>query len=302
MIFYITKLIFYSKNRIIFLLLVSLSTHVIAQSSSLGVKKDSKIAVVLFSKSFTDYDDDTDYTRIVAEKVTTAFVSSRRFSDVIDRTDFGTVMDELHLQKDAPEAFVSLSVDQLAEYGKSLRAEFIVTGNIFNVNSVISLTGSYRGIIGFNLKVIEVNSRRIHASASFEVVSSSTLSPTGHSSKQQALSAAIVNIEKDVFGFIDIYFPILANYVRDHSTRSKGRVLAEFVVDAGVQRGIRKNQKVDILRVEEGEPIPEFLGEGKVIELQPNSSIIKIIARKDKTSIELIESKQKSLKIRSKVE
>lgn len=273
-------------------------TYIFAQK----LDTSSTLTVVPFTESFDKTDDgDTDYGRIFAEKTLAAFENSRRFK-TIDRTDFETIMKEIELtgEEKYKEEFKkkSPSDEALYWYGHRLKADFITTGTISSLDATIDLiTGSYKSTISFSTKVINVRTNTIHIMEDFSVNSGRITKI--YSSRDEAIAAALVNMVEEVKEFVDKYFPIYAKYLRTDVPNKNGE-MKEVTINAGLNRGFRMGQKLDIVLINTKGLPPEDIGDAEIIDIQPNDARVKITSIKKGINIEAIPNKSEVLYFRSK--
>jgi TolB-like protein len=246
------------------------------------------VAVVPFNMGFKNTKDDKDYSRIIAESVLTAIEQSKRFK-LIDRTDFSVIRKELKLQDEYNAEFKD---EDFVRYGREkLRANFIVTGNISNVDATTHLvTGTYVGTIGFTIKVINVSTALVPVTETFKV--STGLIKT-ISSRDEAISAAITNMSEPIKKFVDKYFPIYAKYLRTDETSKNGE-MTKVVINKGSNEGFRRSQRL-IVVIYENDSVqlpPKDVGEAEIVEVQPTYSIVRI-----KSTKEMLETRPDKLKV-----
>jgi curli biogenesis system outer membrane secretion channel CsgG len=259
------------------------------------------LAVVPFKEAFEHNDDNMDYSKIMAERTLTAVEQSRRFI-VIDRTDFQSILDERVFQDgENKQDFEDLTTEDLARLGKRLRADFILTGTISNVGCSMTPTGSFRTVLGFTIKVINVYTGKIYVTESFEVTSGSALKiKHQYNSCGEAISAIFVKVDEPVKLFIDKYFPIYAKYVRTEK-KSKINEMVEALIEGGAEKGFRLSQKLDILVIDmsPGNKLPpEDVGDAEIIGMDPSYSTVRI--KSLKRGLEALENKENILYFRSK--
>lgn len=260
----------------------------------------SNLAIIPFSEDFAKKDDDTDYGRIFAEKTMTAFEQSRRFN-IIDRNDFETINKEIALwegkYKDEFKA-KKPSNEALYWYGHRLKADFILTGSIASLDAPIDMiTGSYKATIGFSIKVINIRTNKVYITEDFSV-KSGNITKT-FSSKDEAIGAAMTNMQEPIKEFVDRYFPIYAKYLRTEDPDRRGE-MSKVLINGGTDRGFRLGQKLDIvLSNEDGLP-PQDVGDAEIIAVQPEYSSVKIKSIKKGVTLETMTNKKEVLYFRSK--
>lgn len=274
-----------------------------SEISAQKLDSSSVVAVVPFKEDFDKTEDNTDYGKIMAEKALTAIEQSRRFN-VIDRTDFETVLQEVALWEGEHKADFKnkkLSNDALYWYGRRLKADFIVTGSISTLDAPISMvTGSYKATIGFSIKVINVHSNKIYATEDFSIGSGGGITKT-FSSRTEAVAAAQSNAVERIKLFVDKYFPNYAIYMRTDDLDKKSE-MTKVLIGGGTDKGFRVKQKLDVVLWEIKKMPPEDVGDAEIITLQPDHAIVKITSVKKGKSLEALPNKSDVLYFRSKVE
>jgi TolB-like protein len=274
---------------------------IVSQTTNKKISLDtsSTLAVVPFKEAFENNDDETDYSKIIAERVLTAVEQSRRFN-LIDRTDFETIAKEMRLwEGEHKDDFSKYNDDALMRYGQRLKADFILTGTIFSVEAPLSpITGSYKATLGFSIKVISVRSNKIYVTESFEVSSGSIRKI--YNSPKEAILAAISNAGEPIKLFVDKYFPVYAKYLRSEKVNPKNNEIKEVLINKGTEMGLRLGQKLDIV-IEDtsGKNLPpEDIGDAEIIKIQPDHAVVKILSAKK--PLESLENKDQILYFRSK--
>ncbi|MEZ4940153.1 MAG: hypothetical protein R3D58_04765 [Saprospiraceae bacterium] len=307
----------YYFSRVFFLPLFILQ---ITTSFSQKLESTSQLAVVPFREDYLN-SDETDYSKVLAERVLSAVQQSNRFV-VIDRIDFEKILAEVALwegeHKDDFEKtdnsaraksrvsdeqkkdFKKWDVGDLSWYGQRLRANFLLTGSLSKPEPGIMITtGSYKATIGFTIKVINVATNKIYISESFQVKAGSLTDI--YSTSGEAIIAALSNIEEPVKQFVDKYFPVHAKYLR--TERLVKSTMKEALVNAGIDKGLRTGQRLDAILIDtlnSGNLPPEVVGLAEVIDVQPDHARVKIL--KAKINLEGIENKANILYFRSKAD
>jgi TolB-like protein len=280
--------------------LLSFNNKILSQNLERKIRLDSSstLAVVPFKEASKNTDDETDYSKIIAERVMTAVEQSRRFN-LIDRTDFEVIAKEMAIWEGDQKSDISkYNDDKLARYGQLLKADFILIGTIFSVEAPLNqITGSYKATIGFTLKVISVRSGKIYVTESFKI-GSGAMTKIYHSPKE-AILAAIANSGEDIKLFIDKYFPVYAKYLRTEKS-NKNNEMKEALINKGTEMGFRTNQKLDIVLEDiSGKNLPpEDIGDAEIISVQPDHAVVKISSVKK--PLESLENKDQLLYFRSK--
>lgn len=278
-------------------ILLFIAAHINLFSQKLD--SSSTLAIVPFKEAFEKNDDDNDYGRILAEKVLTAIEQSKRFN-IIDRTDFETIIKEVEGWEGKYKSDFKnkkINDEALYWYGNRLKADFIMTGTIVSLESpLITITGSYKAIVGFTIKAINVRTNKVYVTEDFNV-NSGNFTKT-YSTKGEAIAAALANMNEPVKKFIDRYFPNYAKYLR---TEELDRTeMKKVLIGSGSDRGFRLKQKLDIVLYNTNGLPPEDIGDAEIIAVQPDHSLIKILSVKKGKAIEQIPNKGEILYFRSK--
>lgn len=276
---------------------------------SLAQKLDSSSALVVmpFKVGFEKNDDDTDYSRVIAERVLSAVEQCRRFK-LFDRTDFDMVQKEVELtegkyKEEFKREFKNWDEQLMSNYGKRIKADFILTGQISNVNAPLSpATGNYKATIGFTIKVINVHTSGIFVTETFEITSGGPkfISIKPFSSKEEAFSTAYVNMVEPIKLFISKHFPIYGKYLRTEKL-SKKNEMKESLIAGGNDKGFWVGQELDIIiddKSDGNDLPPKDIGDAEIIDVQPANSTVKI--KSANQPLESMPNKSKVLYFRSK--
>ena len=185
----------------------------------------TSIAVLPFINSV----DRSNSGNLFQEMVTKEFVKTGRF-DIVDRTKFQKVMDELNVQK-SEEFLNSKIVDQ----GKLLGAQYLVTGVITQVNSSSqnmvnnSIPSTiWKHTIRFSYQVIDVETGR--AVYSENIGSENTAAHQGNQS--DAMDNAQCLLRKQIRNAVMKEFPEEIQIVKIEKTNKKG-LPDEVLISAG---------------------------------------------------------------------
>lgn len=250
------------------------SPMLLAQNAS------NTVAVVPFSTSFETGYDDTDYSRMVTERVLTSVVQTQRFI-MVDRTDLEKVLNIKKSQdenKQEYEGWENVSEAHLVEAGKQLGVEYIFTGDISNVSTSPSVTGLFRAEFGFTIKVISVETSKIYVTESFSVNSDKGVIGrlAGKDSKKEALNAALQNMVEPIQEFIDKYFPIQVPFFKEKETDRKG-LPKSIIIEGGLSRGLRNGQEMDVMVAAQGTAFKDKIGEVRIVDIEANYATCKIL-------------------------
>lgn len=229
-----------------FLLLFTILSNTFAQSEK------KVIAVTPISGSLTK--GGQAYANSLTEIIIDGIVKSNRFR-VVDRSHFDHILTEENLQKG--ESFIDGLV---VEQGKKLGAEYIVTGNLTNASAdpryrKETVNGKQRDVfagynahVSFTLKVMDVRTGEIIASDVFDNRSGSIwIFDALYGNKEQAISQALKNGRRHVYGFIDKYFPLSMKIFE--VAREKRGYAREVVITGGKEKGLKVGQWLKVVHL-----------------------------------------------------
>jgi hypothetical protein len=240
-------------NKLVFVMICMVN-------SLLGYSQtDSKVVVGV--AEFT-CEVDSKYARAVAEKVVQVVTNTKRFN-VVDRTSYDKVKQELELQK--TEAF--LDSKNNVKQDAALAAEYMIIGHIIkmNVYAMKNSDGSvngYKASVAFTLKVNQVETGKTTEAESFQTeVSPLMLSP------ESAVNEALKSVEPNLATYFIKTFPLVTRISRILTTE-KGKA-ATVLIAGGKDFGFKEGDKLIVEKIEmiEGKPYPSQIGEIKIIKI-----------------------------------
>jgi hypothetical protein len=208
---------------------------------------------------------DSKYSGAVAEKVVQVVTNTKRFN-VVDRTSYDKVKQELELQK--TEAF--LDSKNTVKQDAALAAEYMIIGHIIkmSVYAMKNPDGSvngYKASVAFTLKVNEVETSKTTEAESFQTeVSPLMLSP------ESAVNEALRSIEPNLTAYFNKTFPLITKISKILTTEKDK---AESVLIAGGKDfGFKEGDKLIVEKIEiiEGKQYPSQIGEIKITKIAGN--------------------------------
>jgi len=205
---------------------------------------------------------DSKYTRAVAEKVVQVVTNTKRFN-VVDRTSYDKVKQELELQK--TEAF--LDSKNTAKQDAALAAEYMIIGHIIKMNiyAMKNTDGSvngYKASVAFILKVNQVETSKTTEAESFQTeVSPLTLSP------ESAVNEALKSIELNLTTYFNKTFPLITKISKILATEKDKAV--SILVAGGKDFGFKEGDKLIVEKIEmiDGKPYPSQIGQIKILKI-----------------------------------
>lgn len=240
-------------NKTVFVLIF------IVNSFSGYSQKDSRLVVGV--SEFTS-EVDSKYCRAVAEKVVQIVTNTKRF-DVVDRTSYDKVKQELELQK--TEAF--LDSKNTVKQDAALAAEYMIIGHIIkmNVYAMKNTDGSvngYKASVAFTLKVNQVETGKTTEAESFQTeVSPLMLSP------ESAVNEALKSIEPHLTTYFTKTFPLITKISKMLATEKDKAV--RILIAGGKDFGFKEGDKLIVEKIEiiDGKPYPSQIGEIKILKI-----------------------------------
>lgn len=205
---------------------------------------------------------DSKYARAVAEKVVQVVTNTRRFN-VVDRTSYDKVKQELELQKS--EAF--LDSKNTVKQDAALAAEYMIIGHIvkMNVYAMKNTDGSvngYKASAAFTLKVNQVETSKTTEAESFQTeVSPLMLSP------ESAVNEALKSVEANLTTYFIRTFPLVTKISKILSTEKNKAV--SVLIAGGKDFGFKEGDKLVVEKIEmiEGKPYPSQIGQIKIMKI-----------------------------------
>jgi hypothetical protein len=222
-------------------------------------QKDSRLVVGV--SEFTS-EVDSKYCRAVAEKVVQVVTNTRRF-DVVDRTSYDKVKQELELQK--TEAF--LDSKNTVKQDAALAAEYMIIGHIIKMNiyAMKNTDGSvngYKASVAFTLKVNQVETGKTTEAESFQTeVSPLMLSP------ESSVNEALKSIEPHLTAYFTKTFPLITKISKILVTEKDKAV--QILIAGGKDFGFKEGDKLIVEKNEiiDGKPYPSQIGEIKILKI-----------------------------------
>lgn len=244
------------KSAFIFFTLLVNSLLVYSQVDSLPV-----IGVAKFTS-----ESDSKFVTVITKEVIEILVQSNRFQ-VVDRTNYSTVKEELELQKS--EEFIDSK--KRAAQGMELGAQHLVTGNVIklNVYAMKNVDGSingYKSSMSFQLQISDVSTGRSSKAVSFQ----SKVSPLMLSA-ESAVNDAVKSLDNDLIEWVNTNFPIQVKLLKILTTQSTeaSTILITGGKSYGLKIGdvllVQKNEKI------EGQNYPTEIGKVKITKLAGES-------------------------------
>jgi len=205
---------------------------------------------------------DSKYARAVAEKVVQVVTNTKRFN-VVDRTSYDKVKQELELQKS--EAF--LDSKNTVKQDAALAAEYMIIGHIIKMNiyAMKNTDGSvngYKASVAFILKVNQVETSKTTEAESFQTeVSPLTLSP------ESAVNEALKSIELNLTTYFNKTFPLITKISKILATEKDKAV--SILVAGGKDFGFKEGDKLIVEKIEmiDGKPYPSQIGQIKILKI-----------------------------------
>ncbi len=186
----------------------------------------------------------------VREAVTNTFENSKRFS-LVDRSKLNHVFEEKNIQKN--EEFLSSA--HVAEQGKLLGAELVLTGNIDNVTvegrHASSSTNYYASVV-VGIRVIDVETGAVTASHQM-TLSSGAGGARGFfgamvsfaNSAEDALRQALNRVPTELDPFIKANFPLLLRLVEVSEAKDDAAIRVLLAGGSGV--ALKPNDRLKVI-------------------------------------------------------
>jgi hypothetical protein len=205
---------------------------------------------------------DSKYSRAVAEKIVQVVTNTKRFN-VVDRTSYDKVKQELELQK--TEAF--LDSKNTVKQDAALAAEYMIIGHIIkmSVYAMKNPDGSvngYKASVAFTLKVNDVETSKTTEAESFQTeVSPLMLSP------ESAVNEALRSIEPNLTTYFNKTFPLITK-ISKILTAEKDKA-ESVLITGGKEFGFKEGDKLIVQKIEmiEGKQYPSQIGEIKITKI-----------------------------------
>ncbi len=230
------------KLLTIFILIALYSIDTNAQSGA-------KITVGIIPFSSNAVDKTT--AAMIYEAFSSAFTESKRFN-VVDRNRWDVLQKERELQKS--EEFLD---GQIAEQGRSVGAEYIVTGNVGTINTTRytnknSSTGAtyytYGTVISIAYKIVNVSTSEILYSGSFSAGHTGGFFNPSAGTQENALSLAIQDVRKKAGMDIKKAFPIKVKIIK--VLEEDDEKVKKVLINAGASSGLTGQKDVRVVYYE----------------------------------------------------
>jgi curli biogenesis system outer membrane secretion channel CsgG len=258
-------------KKIIMIVLIGFSINSNSQTEKISVG----ILPFSYVSSSANYENVTS----IQEVVTNSFVKTKRFT-IVDRSKMDALKKEKELQK--TEDFMDGSV---VEQGKSLGAQFLISGHIVSAKAEemkaddgkgnIEIT--YKAKLVISLKIIDIETGQVTTSETIEPKAGSTLMGMiglGASSPQNAIEKAMKSIQEKVDFFVENNFPVVFSVVEIQEKDNKGGA-TKILIAGGSDFGLSKGNKMKIVE------IVEMTVGGKKIKRKKEIGEIKILKVED---------------------
>jgi curli biogenesis system outer membrane secretion channel CsgG len=191
----------------------------------------------------------------ISENVVNALVKTKRFN-IVDRTKMEEINKEKNLQK--TEAF--MDGDALVEQGKSLGAQFLISGNVSSVvknspwktrTKADGTTETYQThecSISFSCKVLDITTGQITNSEAFTTNANGLLGLSFANNIDEAFGKSLNSLSSAIDSWIGRNFPLVINLVEISEKDKKGGA-AKILVSAGTELGMTKNEKLKVVEI-----------------------------------------------------
>jgi hypothetical protein len=194
---------------------------------------------------------------VISDAVVNSFVETKRFN-VVDRTKTNDLEKEKELQK--TEDFID--GDALVSQGKSIGAQYLVSGHISNVDkrsewkTKTKSDGSteryeaFSASISFSVKIISVESGEIMNSQNFQTGSGGGILSINPKNKEDAFLRGVSSLKYEIDTWIGVNFPLEIPLVEIVENDKKGLPLV-ILIAAGSDYGMVKGDKLKVMEVTE---------------------------------------------------
>lgn len=204
---------------------------------------------------FTYVNSSASYENVISiqEAVTNSFVKTKRFA-IVDRSKMDALKKEKELQKG--EDFMDGS---FVEQGKSLGAQFLISGHVVSANAEqmkaddgkgnIEIT--YKAKLVISLKVIDIETGQVTNSETIEPKAGSSLLGMigmGASTPQVAIEKAMKSIQEKIDAFVNNNFPVVFSVAEIQEKDSKGAA-TKILIAGGSDFGLTKGTRLKIVEV-----------------------------------------------------
>ena len=205
---------------------------------------------------------DSRFSGSITQKVTQVLTQSHRFQ-VVDRTSYDKVKEELELQKN--EAFIDSK--NRAQQGVALAAQYLVTGNIVKVNVFAmknpdgSING-YKASMSFQLKVNDVAKGSSSKAESFQTSVSKLMF-----SAEGAVNEALSSLDDQLQKWLKSNFPVNVKMVKILAVKKEAAT--SVLIAGGKLTGLNEGDILTIQKIEilQHLPYPTDIGEVRIVKL-----------------------------------
>lgn len=202
------------------------------------------------------------YAGLVTEKVVEMLTNTRRFQ-VVDRTSYDRVRDELELQKS--EAFIDS--ENTSAQGVAIAAEKLITGHIakipvYAMKNPDGTVKGYRASVAFQMKVVDVETGLSTEATSFQgQTSEMMLSP------ESAVTQSMTSLQEELEEYFRKNFPLQGKILKILECKKEAAVA--ILLNVGKNQGVKNKDKFQVEHIEmlDGKPYPSPIGEITVTKL-----------------------------------
>ncbi len=223
-------------------------------STSISFYSQSKTSVAILPFNYSNCSSADAY--VISEAVVSSFVKAKRFA-IVDRTKMNEVNKEKNLQK--TEDFIDAVY--LADQGKSLGAQYLISGVISSVkkssenkqrtksDGTIENYVNYLCSISFSCKVIEVETGQITNSESFDVIGGQPfLGGKGATDTETAFKDCMSSLDVSLEKWIGRNFPVLISLVEIQESNRKGDA-TKLLIAGGSELGLQKLERLKVVEI-----------------------------------------------------
>lgn len=225
-----------------------------------GYSQTDSLPVIGVAKFTSEVD--SKFSKSVTQKVVQLLTQSHRFQ-VVDRTNYDKVKEELELQKN--EAFID-SKNRAAQ-GVSLAAQYLVIGHIVksNVYAMKNPDGSingYKASISFQLQVNDVSKGSSTTAESFQTSVSKLMF-----SAEGAVNDALNSVDEQLHDWLITNFPVNVKLVKVLVTKKESAT--SVLIAGGKAYGLDEGDKLIVQKIEllNGLSYPTDIGQIKITKL-----------------------------------
>ncbi len=235
-------------KNIIFVIFFCIVNSLIGYSQT-----DSRYVISI--NEFDNSKTNSNFARLVAEKVDAIVTKSKRFV-VVNRLNYSSIEKEREFQK--REEFIGSEI--VGEQKSQIKNNFIINGSIiklpvYAMKNPDGTVNGYRGSVSFELKMVDIQSTQSTEAESFESDDSPLmLSP------ESALNEALKSIEPNLIEWLNKTFP-LRTFVKELLT-SKNNEAKTILIGGGRTFGFKVGDElaVQIVKIIDGKEFPREIG------------------------------------------